>query len=112
MRARTRMELANAEATEARAVAAADVERANAERRGQVAARRESGDDAADGADDEPLGVRTMPAARTVMAELQRPPPARRFAVSEFDVWVFRVLGSVAAACFILLLVALVRVLI
>jgi hypothetical protein len=53
-----------------------------------------------------------MPAARTVMAELQRPPPARRFAVSEFDVWVFRVLGSVAAACFILLLVALVRVLI
>jgi hypothetical protein len=54
--------------------------------------------------------VRTMPAARTVMAELQRPPPARRFAVSEFDVWVFR--GSVAAACFILLLVALVRVLI
>jgi hypothetical protein len=110
MRARTRMELANAEATEARVVAVADVDRANAERRGQVAARRESGDDAADGADDEPLGVRTMPAARTVMAELQRPPPARRFAVSEFDVWVFR--GSVAAACFILLLVALVRVLI
>jgi hypothetical protein len=51
-----------------------------------------------------------MPAARTVMAELQRPAPASKFVVSKFDVWVIRVLGSVAAACFILLLVSIVRV--
>jgi hypothetical protein len=59
---------------------------------------------------DEPLGVRKMPAARTVMAELQRPAPKSKFVVSKFDIWVMRVLGSVAAACFILLLVSIVRV--
>jgi hypothetical protein len=50
-----------------------------------------------------------MPAARTVMAELQRPPRASKFVVSKFDVWVFRVLGSIAAGCFILLLVSIAR---
>jgi hypothetical protein len=70
-----------------------------------------SGDDlSGEDGGDEPLGVRKMPAARTVMAELQRPAPASKFVVSKFDVWVIRVLGSVAAACFILLLVSIVRV--
>ncbi|MDQ3675194.1 MAG: hypothetical protein M3401_00090 [Actinomycetota bacterium] len=59
---------------------------------------------------DAPIGVRTVPAARGMLAELQRPEPARKFVVSKFDLWAVRVLGSVAAACFILLLVSLVRV--
>jgi hypothetical protein len=134
VRARMRMELQREEAVEAVAVAAAEVERAKAERDEANAQRDEvllayrglqrhvqteradlhralSGDGApADGSADEPLGVRKMPAARTVMAELQRPPPASKFVVSTFDVWAIRVLGSVAAACFILLLVSIVRV--
>jgi hypothetical protein len=66
----------------------------------------------ADGADpDQPIGVRTMPAARTVMAELQRPTkPASKLPISVFDLWVIRVLGTVAAGCFILLLVSILRV--
>lgn len=62
--------------------------------------------------DDEPIGVRTMPAARTVMAELQRPvkPVGSKLPFSMFDLWVIRVLGTVAAGCFILLLVSILRV--
>lgn len=60
--------------------------------------------------DEEPIGVRKMPAARTVMAELQRPTkPAGKLPFSVFDLWVIRVLGSVAAACFILLLISILR---
>lgn len=59
---------------------------------------------------DQPIGVRTIPAARTILAELQCPEPARKFVVSKFDLWAIRVLGSVAAACFILLLVMILRV--
>jgi hypothetical protein len=134
VRARMRMELQREEAVEAAAVAAAEVERAKAERDAANAQRDEvllayralqrhvqteradldralSGDDVpGEDGGDEPLGVRKMPAARTVMAELQRPAPASKFVVSKFDVWVIRVLGSVAAACFILLLVSIVRV--
>lgn len=58
---------------------------------------------------DQPIGVRTVPAARTILAELQRPEPARKFVVSKFDLWAIRVLGSVAAACFIMLLAMIVR---
>ena len=57
-----------------------------------------------------PIGVRTMPAARTVMAELQRPKPIGKLPFSIFDLWVMRVLGTVAAACFILLLISILRV--
>jgi hypothetical protein len=134
VRARMRMELQREETVEAAAVAASEVERAKAERDEANAQRDEvllayralqrhvqteraeldralAGDDApGEDAADEPLGVRKMPAARTVMAELQRPAPASKFVVSKFDVWVIRVLGSVAAACFILLLVSLARV--
>ncbi|MDP8968261.1 MAG: hypothetical protein M3N04_06665, partial [Actinomycetota bacterium] len=62
------------------------------------------------GQPEEPIGVRTMPAARTVMAELQRPRPANKLPFSIFDLWVIRVLGTVAAACFILLLISILRV--
>jgi hypothetical protein len=51
-----------------------------------------------------------MPAARTVMAELQPPRPASKLPLTLFDLWVMRVLGTVVAGCFILLLVSLLRV--
>jgi hypothetical protein len=59
---------------------------------------------------EEPIGVRTIPAARTIIADLQRREPARKFVVSKFDLWAIRVLGSVAAGCFILLLAMILRV--
>ncbi len=77
------------------------------------AQRDEPGADGADGAGpEEPIGVRTMPAARTVMAELQRPtkPVGSKLPFSIFDLWVIRVLGTVAAGCFILLLISILRV--
>jgi hypothetical protein len=135
VRTRMRMELQREEAVLAQAAAADEVERAGAERDEANAQRDEvllayralqrrvqseradldralSDDDdvTAEMSPDEPLGVRKMPAARTVMAELQRSRPASKFVVSKFDVWVIRVLGSVAAACFILLLVSILRV--
>jgi hypothetical protein len=52
-----------------------------------------------------------MPAARTVMAELQRPvKPGAKLPFSAIDLWVIRVLGTVAGGCFILLLVSILRV--
>jgi hypothetical protein len=137
VRTRARMELAYEEALAAQAAAEAAaelaIERAQAERdeakaqRDEVLLayrglqrhvqserasldRAEQGDVAADADPEEPLGVRTLPAARTVMAELQRAAPASKFVVSTFDVWVVRVLGSVAAGCFILLLISIIRV--
>lgn len=133
VRARMRMELQLDEAVEAQAVASAEIERGKAERDEANAQRdevllayralqrhvqteragldraRSDGDETAELGPDEPLGVRRMPAARTVMAELQRPPRASKFVVSKFDIWVFRVLGSIAAGCFILLLVSIAR---
>ena len=54
--------------------------------------------------------MRAVPAARTVMAELQRPTKlADKLPFSMFDLWVIRVLGTVAAACF-MLLVSIMRV--
>jgi hypothetical protein len=59
---------------------------------------------------DAPLGVRTVPAVRDVLAELQYPPrePKRRLAA--FDLWVVRVIGLAAAGCFLALLLSIVRV--
>jgi hypothetical protein len=57
-----------------------------------------------------PLGVRTVPAARSVLAELQRTKPESKMLLSQFDLWVMRVLGTVAALCFISLLVMILRV--
>jgi hypothetical protein len=68
---------------------------------GAIAARkREDGDD-----DEEPIGVRAIPAARAVSPELHRTLRAREIGASTFDVWAIRILGTVAAVCFILLLV-------
>ena len=61
-------------------------------------------------AGDEPIGVRTLPAARTVMSELQRPRREQKLVLSQFDLWIMRVLGTVAAGCFILLLFSILRV--
>lgn len=58
---------------------------------------------------DVPLGVRSVPAGRSAAADLHGTPP-QHHDISHFDVWAIRVLGSVAAACFILLLVLLLRV--
>jgi len=131
VRTRTRMELAYEEAVQAQAVAADAVERAHAERDEANAQRDEvllayralqrhvqteraeidrAQSPAGEAGEHEPLGVRTMPAARTVMAELQRSAPSAKYVVSKYDVWVIRVLGSVAAASFILLLVSIARV--
>ena len=131
VRTRARMELTVAEAAERQAAAEAALDRARAERDEAHAQRDEvllayralqrhihserAEVDRAEHPDDdidfdEPLGVRTMPAARTIMAELQRPKPSSKYVVSQFDVWVVRVLGSVAAGCFILLLIAIIRV--
>jgi hypothetical protein len=131
VRTRARMELTVAEAAEGQAAAEAALDRARAERdeahaqrdevllayralqrhvhseRAEIDRAEHPGDDVDL---DEPLGVRTMPAARTIMAELQRPAPSSKFVISQFDVWVVRVLGSVAAGCFILLIIAIIRV--
>jgi hypothetical protein len=62
---------------------------------------------------DAPVGARTTSAARSVMAQLQRPATAAsRLPLSILDLWVIRVLGTVAAGCFVLLLISLLRVLI
>lgn len=55
--------------------------------------------------DEEPIGVRAIPAARAVSPQLHRSQRARDLGASPFDVWAIRVLGTVAAICFILLLV-------
>jgi hypothetical protein len=135
VRTRTRMELANEDAQQARSAAEAALARSHgerdeahsqrdevllayralqrhvqSERAGIDRAENPDGDSAAATDFDAPLGVRTMPAARTIMAELQRPKPSSKFVISQFDVWVVRVLGSVAAVCFILLLVSIMRV--
>jgi hypothetical protein len=132
VRTRDRMQLTHDEALEARdeaesqlAAARAQRDEANSQRDEVLLAYRAlqrhmqteraqddraRGDEPREGGSDDPIGVRTMPAARTVMAELQRPRPARKLPMTLFDVWMFRVLGSVAAGCFILLLVSLLRV--
>ncbi|MBW3652925.1 MAG: hypothetical protein KY433_04885, partial [Actinobacteria bacterium] len=86
----------------------AQEQRAQEERAGAERARADEPERT--GQPEEPIGVRTMPAARTVMAELQRPRPANKLPFSIFDLWVIRILGTVAAACFILLLISILRV--
>ena len=78
-------------------------ERAQADR--EARGKPDADDDA-----DEPLGVRTVPAVRSVMAELQYPPRERKRRLSRFDMWVVRVLGLAAAGCFLLLLFSILRV--
>lgn len=133
VRTRTRMQLAHEEALQAREAAAAAVSAAEAQRdeanaqrdevllayralqrriQAELAQEDRAGKPAAGEEDgcEQPIGVRKMPAARTVMAELQRRPGAGKLPFSVFDLWVVRILGTVAAACFILLLVSILRV--
>jgi flagellar biosynthesis GTPase FlhF len=56
-------------------------------------------------ADDKPIGVRAIPAAR---AEGVRRRP--EYQLTTFDLYAFRIVGAVAAACFVVLLIALLRV--
>jgi len=58
-----------------------------------------------------PVGSGTAPAAREPTAKLPRvAPPAGGLPFSERDVWIIRVLGTVAACCSVVLLVSLLRV--
>ena len=136
VRTRARIQLEHDEALQARdsaeaalAVAQAQRDEARAQRddvllayrslQRDVEAERAEQDRVQDPAPDgeaepeDPVGARTMSAARTVMAQLQRPAtPASRLPLSVLDLWVIRVLGTVAAGCFVLLLISLLRVLI
>jgi hypothetical protein len=75
-------------------------ETAEPEPPGAIAARNRDESD-----DEQPIGTRAIPAAATVSPELHRTQRARDVGASTFDVWAIRVLGTVAAVCFILLLV-------
>jgi hypothetical protein len=136
IRTRGRMQAAHDEALAAREVAEAALAQAKAEReeanaqRDEVllayralrlqlqgehaeqdrAASEDADPDAPPRSDDAPIGVRTLPAARTVMSELQRPRREQKLVLSQFDLWIIRVLGVVAAGCFILLLFSILRV--
>ena len=133
VRTRARMEIAHDEALQAREIAEAALARAKAEREEANAQRDEvllayhalqrrlqtdraqvdrdaTGGDGEPPAGDEPLGVRTVPAARTVMPQLRDPRREAKLVLSPFDLWIIRVLGVVAAGCFILLLLSILRV--
>ncbi len=135
VRTRARMQVVHDEAIEAREVAQAQLAQARAEReeanvqrdevllayrslrlqvQGELAGQdRAANDDpgvAESAPDDAPIGVRTLPAARTVAPELQRPRREQKLVLSPFDLWIIRVLGIVAAGCFILLLFSILRV--
>ena len=56
-----------------------------------------------------PIGVRTIPAARTVAASLHRSHREREHGVTQFDMWAIRILGSVAALAFISLLLMILK---
>ena len=58
---------------------------------------------------DEPAGVRAIPATRTIAAHLHRAQRAGEPRVSQGDLWAIRIFGTIAAICFILLLVMILR---
>lgn len=58
---------------------------------------------------EKPIGVRTIPAARTVAASLHRSQRERDHGVTQYDMWAVRILGSVAAVAFISLLVMILK---
>lgn len=60
--------------------------------------------------DDEPLGVRAVPAASAVPQDLLSPRASGRPALGDFDRWALRVLAVTAASCFVLLLITLLNV--
>ena len=56
-----------------------------------------------------PSGVRVIPAPRTVSAHLHRAHREQGSGVTQFDLWVVRILGTVAALAFIALLVMILK---
>jgi len=56
-----------------------------------------------------PLGVRTIPAARSVAASLHRSQREREHGVTRYDMWAIRILGSVAAPALISLLAMILK---
>jgi hypothetical protein len=58
---------------------------------------------------EKPIGVRVIPAARTVAGHLHRAQRERDGAITRFDMWAIRVFGSVAAVAFISLLVMILK---
>ena len=58
---------------------------------------------------EQPSGVRVIPATRTVAAHLHRAQRDRDGGVTSYDMWVIRILGSVAAVAFISLLVMILK---
>jgi hypothetical protein len=56
---------------------------------------------------DEPLGIVALPAARDLAADLHHVDRLSARPVTAFDVWAVRILGSVAACCFLGLLLLL-----
>ena len=56
-----------------------------------------------------PIGVRVIPAARTVAAHMHRAERVREHNVTKWDLWAIRVLGAVAAVSFITLLVMILK---
>ena len=60
---------------------------------------------------DEPIGVRAVPAAASLAPDLHRAEAPRRSPVAtRLDLWAIRVLGTITAICFIVLLVLLLSV--
>jgi colicin import membrane protein len=59
---------------------------------------------------EDPSDARPTSATRAVMAEQRPAAPASGLPLSVLDLWVIRVLGTVAAGCVILLLISLLRV--
>ncbi len=135
VRTRARMELDHDAAIEAREEAESALARAKAERQEAIVKRDEvliafrtlqrqlkaeraqadrqtRGEPDEDAETDEALGVRTVPAVRPVMAELQYPRREQKLRLTMFDMWVVRLLGLAAAGCFFLLLFSILRVLI
>jgi hypothetical protein len=62
-----------------------------------------------EGAAERPIGVRKIPAARTVAASLHRSQREREHGVTRYDMWAVRILGSVAALAFISLLLMILK---
>jgi len=58
---------------------------------------------------EQPIGVRVIPAARTVAAQLHRAQRELGHGVTRYDMWVVRILGTVAAVSFIALLVMILK---
>ncbi len=56
-----------------------------------------------------PIGVRTIPAARTIAPSLHRSQRERMQSVTRYDMWAIRILGSVAALAFISLLLMILK---